>query len=328
MKRILITGANGFIGSTLTDHALANDWEVTAAVRTASNRSFLQDPRIRFIELHFDQEPELRRAIENAGRFDFVAHIAGATKALHREDFFHTNAEYTRRLVEILNQDGIRPEKFLFLSSLAAMGPANSDSRIRPQDPPKPVSAYGASKRAAEQYLESLAGFPWVVVQPTAVFGPRDKDFLELIRLIGSGFEFYIGMKPQQASFIYIKDLANLMVSALLYGRAGRKYIASDNRDYTADDLGQGIREVLQRRTLRLRIPLPVVQVIAAVAETLGRWRGTIPALNREKLNEIGGANWWCDATQTFEELHFAPQYDLQTGIRETVNWYKAQGWL
>lgn len=328
MKRILITGANGFIGSTLTDHALANDWEVTAAVRRASNRSFLQDPRIRFIDLHFDQEPELRRALETAGRFDYVAHIAGATKALHREDFFHTNAEYTRRLVEILNRDDIRPEKFLFLSSLAAMGPANGDSRIRPQDPPKPVSAYGASKRAAEQYLESLSGFPWVVVQPTAVFGPRDKDFLELIRLIGRGFEFYIGMKPQQASFIYIKDLADLMVAALLHGRTGRKYIASDNRDYTADDLGQGIREVLKRRTLRLRIPLPVVQVIAAVAEALGRWQGAIPALNREKLNEIGGANWWCDATQTFEELHFAPQYDLQTGIRETVNWYKAQGWL
>ena len=328
MKRILITGANGFIGSTLTDHALANDWEVTAAVRTASNRSFLQDPRIRFIDLHFDQERELRRALETAGRFEYIAHIAGATKALHREDFFHTNAEYTRRLVEILNRDDIRPEKFLFLSSLAAMGPANGHSRIRPQDPPKPVSAYGASKRAAEQYLESLSGFPWVVVQPTAVFGPRDKDFLELIRLIGRGFEFYIGMKPQQASFIYIKDLADLMVAALLHGRAGRKYIASDNRDYTADDLGQGIREVLKRRTLRLRIPLSVVQVIAAVAETLGRWQGAIPALNREKLNEIGGANWWCDATQTFEELHFAPQYDLQTGIRETVNWSKAQGWL
>lgn len=328
MKRILITGANGFIGSTLIDHALARGWEVTAAVRPASDRSNLSEDGIRLLHLHFDNEPTLLRELEQAGRFDFVVHIAGTTKALSREDYFRTNTDNTRRFVEILRRESIRPDKFLFLSSLAALGPANDAERIHPQRIPAPVTMYGASKLAAEQYLESLNDFPWVAIQPTAVFGPRDKEILEFVRLVNRGFEFHIGSQPQKVSFIYVKDLAEMMLSALEYGLTGRKYIATDNRDYTTDDLGQAVRDILKRRTLRLRLPLGMVSLVVSVWETTGKWRGQMPTLNREKLNEIGAANWWCDASQTFEELRFEPQYDLFTGMQETVAWYREKGWI
>lgn len=328
MKRILITGANGFIGSTLIDHALARGWEVTAGVRPGSNRSNLPEEKIQFLHLHYDNEQALRRELEQAGRFDYVAHIAGTTKALTREDYFRANTDYTRRLVDILRDGSIQPEKFLFLSSLAALGPANGDERIRPHRKPQPVTTYGASKLAAEQYLESLDGFPWVALQPTAVFGPRDKDILEFIQLVNKGFEFYIGSNPQKVSFIYVKDLADMMLAALEHGPAGRKYIAADNRDYTTDDLGRAARESLNRRTLRLRLPMPIVSLVAAAWEILGRWQGKMPPLNREKLHEIGGASWWCDASQTLDELHFTPRYDLFSGIRETVEWYRGKGWI
>ncbi len=328
MKRILITGASGFIGSTLADHALAKGWAVTAAVRPSSDLSYLRDPRLEFLHLHFDNETALQRELEQAGRFDYVVHIAGTTKALTREHYFHTNADYTRRFVDILREPNIRPEKFLFLSSLAALGPANGEERIRPRRIPQPVTAYGASKLAAEQYLESLDDFPWVAVQPTAVFGPRDKDILEFIRLVNKGFELYIGTQPQRVSFIYVKDLAEMMLSALEIGQTGRKYIAADSCDYTTDDLGEAIRTALNRRTLRLRLPMGIVRVVATVAETVGRWRGQMPPLNRDKLNEIGGASWWCDVSETLEDLRFSPRYDLRAGIQETVAWYREKGWI
>lgn len=328
MKRILITGANGFIGSTFTDCALARGWEVTAAVRPGSDRTYLQDPRLQFVHLHFDNEQALRRELLETGRFDFVVHIAGTTKALHRDDYFYTNADYTRRLVDILRDDAILPERFLFLSSLAAQGPADGDHRIYPQRTPQPVTTYGASKLAAEQYLESLQDFPWTAVQPTAVFGPRDKDILAFIQLVNRGLELYIGQKPQRVSFIYVKDLVDMMLSALERGQTGRKYIAADNRDYTTDDLGEAVRNALNKRTVKIRIPLGIAQVMAGVSETVGRWRGQMPPFNREKMNEISRVSWWCDPSQTLEELQVTPEYDLFSGMQETVAWYRQKGWL
>lgn len=328
MKRILITGASGFIGGFLAEEGLNRDWEVTAAVRPTSDRKWLQDARIRFLELNFRNEADLQEKLKPAGRFDYIIHNAGSTKEPHREGYFASNFENTKRFVDALRKNDQAPDNFLYVSSLAAIGPTGYDQWLKPGQAPRPVTFYGESKLASEQYLASLTDFPWTAVQPTAVFGPREKGIYLAIKLAAQGWAFQIGTKPQNLSFIYVKDLVNLMYAALERGHCGKRYLVTDGKAYSNTELGKAVEAVTKRRTTQVKVPLPIIRAVAGISELAGKWRGEVPPLNREKLPELTAESWLCDMRETFGDLQFQPRYDLYSGMEETVQWYKENRWL
>lgn len=328
MKRILITGASGFIGGFLVEEALQRGWEVTAAVRPTSDRSWLQDARIRFLELNFRSESDLQGKLKSAERFDYIIHGAGSTKEPNREGYFANNFENTKRFADVLQNNNLTPDKFLYVSSLAAVGPTKYDHWIKPGHTPRPVTFYGESKLASEQYLASLTDFPWTAVQPTAVFGPREKGIYQAIKLAAMGWAFLIGNKPQQLSFIYVKDLVRLMFAALERGQRGKRYLAADGKAYSSAEVSKAVEAVTKRRTIQVKVPIPIVRAVAGISEMAGKWRGEMPHLNREKLSELTAESWLCDMTETFDVLEFQPGHDLYSGMEETVHWYKINRWL
>ncbi len=332
MARVLITGASGFIGGYLVKQALERGDDVTAAVRASSDRSRLGDPRLHLLDLPLGDAAAMSELLTRAGRFDWVIHNAGVTKALTRDGYHEGNTGNTRRLVQALQQSGIVPHKFLMVSSLASLGAApDGCPQIRDDQTPKPLTPYGESKRNAEDYLATLpAEFPWVVVQPTAVYGPWERDILTFIKLAQKGVELTIGQQPQRLSFVHAADVARAIFRVLETPTAlHRKYIVSDGKAYRTEDLGAAVRQALgKKNTWKIRLPLPLVRQVAGIAETVGRWQNKPSPLNRDKIPELAAENWHCDAGPLLQELHFQPEFDLYSGMANTITWYRQNKWL
>lgn len=333
MARILITGASGFIGGYLVAQALENGHTVSAAVRAGSDRTRLADPGLQLLELPLHDLRAMTGKLQTAGHFDWVIHNAGVTKALSREAYLEGNVENTRRLIAALQESGHVPDKFLFVSSLAALGAAPpGHAQILENQVPQPLTPYGESKRQAEIFLESLSGhFPWTAVRPTAVYGPWERDILTFVKLVGKGLELTIGQQSQRLSFVHAADVAAAIFQILETQSPvlHRKYTISDGNAYRTEDLGTAVREALGgKKTLKIRLPLGLVRQVAGVAETIGRWQNKPTALNRDKLPELAAENWHCDSTPLLEDLLFRPKFDLYGGMQQTVDWYRKAGWV
>jgi len=332
VARILITGASGFIGGYLVALALSRGDEVTATIRAGSDRSRLTDPRLHLLQLPLNDEAAMTELLRNTARFDWIIHNAGTTKALHRDDYWRGNLENTRRLVTALQKANKVPDKFLFVSSLAALGAAPAGvAQITTDQVPQPLTPYGESKLDTERFLEALpVDFPWTVVRPTAVYGPWERDILTFIRLTKSGLELTIGDQPQRLSFVHAADVAQAVFRVLDHPDSlHQKYIISDGQDYRTADLGKAVRQALgKEKTWKLSIPLGLLRPIAGIAEIVGRWQRKPSPLNREKIPELAAENWHCDVRPLFEQLYFQPDYHLYNGMVNTISWYRQNGWL
>lgn len=329
MKKILITGASGFIGSFMVEEALKRNYDVIAGVRSSSSRSFLKDPKIVFFESNLDDKfalkNELVSYINEYGKFDYIIHNAGLTKSCNKGDFEKVNYQFTRNLIEVLTELNALPEKFVFISSLAAYGPGNEDTlkAIVETDTQQPITLYGKSKLKAEQYIKSLPHFPYLIIRPTGVYGPREKDYFVVYKTINQGLETYIGSAEQHISFIYVKDLTRLIFDAIESDIIRKSYFISDGEQYTSSSFLNIVKQELRKKTLRLVFPMSLVKIIAFLSEKLSCLFGVSPTLNTEKYKEISAKNWLCDTTEIVNDFGFIPEYNLQKGIKETIAWCK-----
>lgn len=333
-KNVLITGASGFIGSFLVEEALRLGFTVYAGIRKSSSRNFLQHADLRFFELDFSSPGLLKQQLDafrqTEGGFSFIVHNAGITQAKKLADFHTVNYEYTRNLADAAIASAQPLEKFVLISSLASYGPGNGNL-LRPievTDPFQPISAYGRSKMMAAEYIRTLPGLPHLVIYPTGVYGPRDKDFFQFIKLVNKGLEPYVGRQKQIVTLIYVKDLARAVVGLTASGHVNKSYIVSDGNQYGKEDIGVAAKRILRRKTVKVTLPYAVVKTaVSGIDGVYKIFLNKLPFINREKLTEIT-ASWPCNSEAAWLDLEEKPAYDLQKGIEETIGWYKEQKWL
>ncbi len=323
--RLLIVGAGGFIGGFIAAEALRRGFDTTVAVRESTSRRYLTDPALHFMVLDYDSPEQIRAELEKAPMWDYVIYNLGATKCANFRDFNRINFEYLRTFCTMLAETGHTPRKFLFMSSLSAVGPGDETgyTPLTEKSVPNPDTRYGLSKIKAEQWLEISSGMPWIIFRATGVYGPHEQDYLMMIKSIDSHFDFGVGFRRQMLTFIYVEDLVLAMFKALDKAPVKHRYNIAEPRAYTQAEFRKIVARELNRKfVVPVRLPMWAVYAASTVAEKIAALRGKPSTLNRDKYHIMRQRNWNCTTDAAMTDFGFSAPTSLAEGIHKTVQAY------
>lgn len=321
----LVTGGTGFIGSHLVESLLQNGWKVRCLIRETSSLRFLGHGEIEFSIGTLDDKTSLKNSLKGVST---VFHLAGRIKGKNREDYFKTNQEGTRNLLETVRDSNIKLDQFILVSSLAAAGPSPDGHLLNEDEAARPVSIYGESKLAAEREAEHFSNdIPITILRPPAVYGPRDTETLRLIKLAGSRLRCIPGGDKNIFSALHVTDLiAALLLASRRNSPRLRVYFIGDGNEYNWSEAFSIIRENLEKSSFAITIPWgPALATIEILARIFPR---STAGFYLDKINEMNHNYWVCNINRAQNELGFKPKYTLREGLRDTIHWYQQAGWL
>jgi nucleoside-diphosphate-sugar epimerase len=299
--RLAITGGTGFVGSHLVDRAVAGGHQVRALTRR------VQPARagVVWVEGALDQREALSRLAEGC---DAVIHVAGVING-SREEFRTGNVVGTERMLDAAASAGVT--RFVHVSSLAAREPRLSD--------------YGWSKCVAEEPVVASGG-DWTIIRPPAVYGPRDREMLDLFRFARYGV---VPLPPAgRLSIIHADDLCGLILACLGDPAShGRTFEPDDGRDggWTSIELARAIGRAAGRRVL----PLPTPRRLLPLGIVLDRMvRGRNAKLTRDRASYFAHPDWTAAPHAHPPASLWRAAIPTEAGLAATFRWYRAQRWL
>jgi nucleoside-diphosphate-sugar epimerase len=326
--KVLLTGANGFVGSHVLDRLCAGGFPTVILLRSSANQRFIEK-RLPQVEIRTGSLND-QASLDNAMRdVTHVIHTAGCVRASRAREFFDVNQMGTRAVVDAINRQQGRVERVVHISSLAASGPATCEKPATETDLPQPVSEYGKSKLAAEKEVQDNCKARYVMLRPPAVYGPRDTEFLRLFKALKSHLLPRIGGGRQKLSFVYVKDLAEVIVACLDHASVrGRTYFVCGPEIISSGALAEEIAALLKTWTVPLLLPNAALWPICLLQEFSSRLTGAPSVLNRLKYPELVAPAWTCSPQRLAQEAGLTCPTSLKSGLSETLSWYQEQGWL
>jgi dihydroflavonol-4-reductase len=325
--KALVTGGTGFIGSHLVEALVAKAVHVRCLMREKSDPKWLKGLAIERVAGDCCDVASLREAVKGV---DCVFHLAGVTKATREETYFEVNGRGTDNLIHACLESNPRPPRFIYLSSQAAAGPSRNGCRKKESDTCEPVSPYGQSKRMGEELaLAHSHELPLVILRPSAVYGPREKDIYSYFKLVSKRMKpYFIGESPR-LSLVYVDDVVQaLLLASQVDAPKGDIFFVSDGHDYLLQDVGDTFAQVLGVSAVRIPVPEWGLHCAAAFSEVFSRISKRPPLISKGKVEEIIQKDWVCDITQAREFLYFEPHFPLAQGAARTVDWYRKEKWL
>jgi nucleoside-diphosphate-sugar epimerase len=299
--RLAITGGTGFVGSHLIDAALAAGHMVKALTR----RDQPARDQVEWIAGSLADRDSVRALVTDA---DAVIHVAGVINAPDAAAFDQGNVAGTLSMLAAATAGGVH--RFIHVSSLAAREPK--------------LSLYGASKARAEE-LVTRSGLDWEIVRPPAVYGPGDKETLELFRMAKVGM---LLMPPAgRLSLLHVDDLASLLL-ALVEPEAGKLVIEADDgrRDgWSHREFGRALGMAVGTRPLIMSSPALFLRLAARADQLVRRSRAKLTA---DRAAYFSHRNWVVDPARAPPSQLWRPQIETIQGLKETADWYRLKGWL
>jgi nucleoside-diphosphate-sugar epimerase len=319
----LVTGGTGFVGSHVVDALLDAGWQVRCTVRATSNLRWMEGKDVELVVADMRDAAGVKRAVEG---IDALFHCAGLTRG-SRDELFAANEAGTRTLLDACSRNS-RGVRFVYCSSQAAAGPGTLERPREEDDDPAPTSDYGRSKLAGEEAtLEYAEKLDVVIMRPVAVYGPRDEDTLPYFEMALKGVVVVPGVRRRLIQLVHVQDVAAALVLAAENERAiGRTYFVGHPEILDWRRLASVIAQAVGRRTVRLRVPSPVLKIAGLGAQIIGS--GKPGQLDRRRAGDMSERAWTCRVTRLFSELNCEPKYDSEMGLQLTADWYREAGWI
>jgi len=323
--RALVTGATGFVGSHLAERLCAEGVETLCLVRGTSRLEWLAGLPVQKLAGSLERPEALP-----LGEVDCVFHVAGVTRERTAAAYLAANAEPTRRLAEAAARANPRLRRFVYVSSLAAVGPTPAQAPLDESAEPHPLPGYGASKLAAERAVLAMRErLPVTIVRPPAVYGPRDPNFVTLFRTARRWrLVPVIGSLDKQLTLVHVADLAEgLWLAGTSEAAVGQTYFLGSGT-HTWREIAETLSAALGQRLRLVRVPGLVARLAGEVGELRWTLTGKPQIVSRRKIRDALQPRWTCSWAKAGRELGYTPKRALVEGMRETARWYAEHGWM
>lgn len=307
------------MGSHVASAFAHEGYRLRCSVRASSDLHWLSGLPVELVTADFGRPADLSAATEGV---DIVVHAAGITRARRKGDYHRVNAEGTRLLAVAALEGGVR--RFVLLSSLAARGPdALSGSSIE-----RPASPYGRSKLEAESHLRSLdVQMERVVLRPSAVYGPRDRDFLPLFQMARRGF-LVLPPGPGALQPVYASDVASAALAAARGSTGFGPFPVAERERYGWKEIAAVMERTLGRRVRIARLPAAAFTLAGRVAERAAKTLGSSPLFDERRAQDLAVHSWTCDPSFAERGLGWRAEVSLPEGLERTLRWYCEAGWV
>ncbi len=326
--KVLVTGATGFIGSHIADELLKKGYDVRCTYRKTSNLQWLKNKSFELIEADFFDIESLKKATEGV---DYIVHSAGVVAARGLEGFMRGNRDTTANLLKAAASN-TNLKRFVHVSSQTAAGPAKSlEEPVTEDMPPNPITAYGKSKIAAEKEVISFKDqFPYTIVRPTAVFGPRDVAIYQMFQIAQKGLGTLMGFDKKYLNLIHSDDCVRGTIQAMESDKAENQiYFLASEEIYNWPQIINAFKKAFNKKFfITIRIPHFLIYTIAGITEFTGKFSKKPPVFNIDKARDFVQKYWICSVDKAKRDFGFKQEMSLEDGIRQTIDWYQKHNWL